>query len=121
MAVHEAGLVQVRTTGAVPAGSSELAERRVAALLRHVGEPVLFARVMLAISPDPAVEQPATAWATVSVNGRQARAHATGETMSAAIGLLTDRLRVRLDRVWPEQRPRPHRGQPGLRRLRNRP
>jgi ribosome-associated translation inhibitor RaiA len=121
MAVHEAGLVQVRTTGAIPEGSPELAERRVAALLRHVGEPVLFARVMLALSPDPAVEQPATAWATVSVNGRQVRAHATGETMSAAIGLLTDRLRLRLDRAWPEQRPRTRRGQPGLRKLRHRP
>jgi ribosome-associated translation inhibitor RaiA len=112
MTVHDAGFVQVRATGAVPAGSRELARHKVAALLRHVGEPVLFAHVMLMMAADPAVAEPASAWATISVNGRLVRAHATGASMSAAVGELTDRLRVRLDRAWPPQRPRPHRPHP---------
>jgi ribosome-associated translation inhibitor RaiA len=120
MTVSEAGFVHIRTAGAVPAGSQELVQRKVAALLQHVGEPVLFASVMLTMAPDPAVAQPASAWAAVSVNGRLVRAHATGVTMSAAVAELTDRLRVRLDRAWPEQHPRPHRRQPSLRRLRHR-
>ncbi len=120
MAVSEPGFVQVHTTGAVPAGSSELAERRVAALLRHVGEPVLFARVVLAVAPDPAVAQPAAASATVSLNGRLVRARAMGVTMAAAVSQLTDRLRVRLSRAWPQERPHAHRAQQNRRRIRHR-
>jgi ribosome-associated translation inhibitor RaiA len=118
MDVNEPGFVQIRTTGAVPAGSPEVAQRKVAALLRHVGEPVLFARVMLTVAPDPAVGQPAGAWAEVSVNGRLVRAEASAVTMPAAIGELADRLRVRLDRAWPKRRPRTERWQPKLPQLR---
>jgi hypothetical protein len=82
----------------------ELARRRVTGVLRHVGEPVLFARVMLTMAADPAVERPATAWAMVSVNGRLVRASGTGPTMHDAIGQLAARLRIRLDRAWPDER-----------------
>src|SRR5215472_2017779 len=101
MALSETGMVQVRMAGSVPARMPEMARRRVAAVLRHVGEPVLFARVMLTMAADPAVEQPATAWAMVSVNGRLVRASGTGPAMPDAIGLLTTRLRIRLERAWP--------------------
>jgi len=104
MALSETGLVQVRTAGVVQARMPELARRRVASALRHIGEPVLFARVMLTMAADPAVEQPATAWAVVSVNGRPVRASGTGPTMPDAIGQLTARLRIRLDRAWPDER-----------------
>jgi len=104
MALSDTELVQVRTAGAVPARMPELARRRVAGVLRHVGEPVLFARVMLTMAADPAVEQPATAWAMVSVNGRLVRASGTGSTMPDAIGQLTSRLRIRLERAWPDER-----------------
>lgn len=103
MAFSDTGLVQVRTAGAVPARMAELARRRVSGVLRHVGEPVLFARVMLTMAADPAVERPATAWAMVSVNGRLVRASGTGPTMPSAIGQLTTRLRIRLDRAWPDE------------------
>lgn len=104
MALSETGMVQVRTAGGVEARMPDLARRRVAAVLRHVGEPVLFARVMLTMAADPAVERPATAWAMISVNGRVVRASGTGPAMPDAIGQLTSRLRIRLDRAWPDER-----------------
>jgi hypothetical protein len=73
-------------------------------VLRHVGEPVLFTRVMLTMAADPAVERPATVWAMVSVNGRLVRASGTGPTMLDALGQLTTRLRIRLERAWPDER-----------------
>jgi hypothetical protein len=82
----------------------ELARRRVTGVLRHIGEPVLLARVMLTMAADPAVERPATAWAMVSVNGRLVRASGTGPTMHDAIGQLAARLRIRLDRAWLDER-----------------
>ena len=102
MVFSEVSLVQVRIAGAVPARMLEMARRKVTAVLRHVGEPVLFARVMLTMAADPAVERPATAWAMVSVNGRLVRASGTGPTMPDAIGQLTTRLRIRLERAWPD-------------------
>src|SRR5215469_16285721 len=104
MALSNTELVQVRTAGAVPARMPELARRRMTGVLRHVGEPVLFARVMLSMAADPAVERPATAWAMVSLNGRLVRASGTGPTMHDAIGQLAARLRIRLDRAWPDER-----------------
>ena len=103
MALSDTGLIQVRTAGMVPARMPDLARRRVSGVLRHVGEPVLFTRVMLTMAADPAVERPATAWAMVSVNGRLVRASGTGPTMPDAIGQLTARLRVRLERAWPDE------------------
>src|SRR5215469_1818358 len=104
MALSNTGPVQVRTAGMVPSRMPEVARRRVTAVLRHVGEPVLFARIMLTMAADPAVDRPATAWAMVSVNGRLVRASGTGGTMNDAIGQLTTRLRIRLERAWPDER-----------------
>jgi hypothetical protein len=72
---------------------------------------VLSARVMLTMATDPAAADPASARATVSVNGRLVRAHATAVTMSAAVAELTDRLSIRVGRAWPDERPRPRRPQ----------
>lgn len=104
MAVNETGAVQVRISGVVPAGTAELAKSKVEAVLRHVGEPVLSARVMLRRAADPAVERPATAWAVISVNGRVIRASGVGSTMRGAIAQLVARLRIRLERAWPDER-----------------
>jgi ribosome-associated translation inhibitor RaiA len=90
--------VQVETHGRVPEGVRELAAAKVSSSFRFAAEPVLQARVMLAVSADPAVARPAVAQATIDLNGRTVRAQAAGETMRAAIEHLADRLRVRLDR-----------------------
>ena len=90
--------VQVETRGRVPEGMRELAAAKAGSLLRFAPEPVLSARVTLAVSADPAMPQPAVAQATIDLNGRTVRAQAVGETMRAAIEHMAARLRVRLDR-----------------------
>src|SRR6516162_1013367 len=90
--------VQVEAHGRVPDGMRELAAVKTGSLLRFASEPVLSARVTLAVSADPAVPRPAVAQATIDVNGRIVRAQAAGETMRTAIDHMAARLRVRLDR-----------------------
>jgi len=90
--------VQVEAHGRVPDGMRELAAAKTGSLLRFTSEPVLSARVTLAVSADPAVPRPAVAQATIDMNGRIVRAQAAGETMRAAIERMGARLRVRLDR-----------------------
>jgi hypothetical protein len=119
MAINENCVVQVRISGVVPAGMAELAKSKVEAVLRHVGEPVLSARVMLGRAADPAVGRPAVAWAIISVNGRVVRASGVGSTMGDAIAQLAARLRIRLERAWPDEREqeRRHGAKRQLRRL----
>ncbi len=98
MSAVQAVPVQVEAHGRVPAGMRELAAAKAGSLLRFASEPVLSARITLAVSPDPAVARPAVAQATVDLNGRIVRAQAAGENMRVAIGHMAARLRVRLDR-----------------------
>jgi Sigma 54 modulation/S30EA ribosomal protein C terminus len=91
--------VQTETRGAVPEGAVDLAVHRVSSLLRIAPEPVLFARVKLIMSADPAVQRPAIVQANVDLNGRLIRAQAAGETMRAAVAHACDRLRIRLERA----------------------
>jgi ribosome-associated translation inhibitor RaiA len=91
--------VRVQTMGKVPIEMARLAVARVGSVLRHAAEPVLFARVTLSMSADPAAKPPATASVNVDMNGRVVRAQASGESMRGAIGQLASRLQVRLDRA----------------------
>ena len=91
--------VQTETRGAVPEGTVDLAVDRVNSLVRTAPEPVLFARVKLIMSADPAVRRPATAQVNVDLNGRLVRTQAAGETMRAAVEQACDRLRIRLERA----------------------
>ncbi len=90
--------IQTETRGAVPAGAIEEARETVAAATVVAHEPVLFARVKLSTSADPAVARPCAAQANVDVNGRIIRSQAVAESMHQAIRLLGDRLRNRLRR-----------------------
>jgi Sigma 54 modulation/S30EA ribosomal protein C terminus len=108
MSVTQMAPVQVQIIGIVPEGMAELAEKTVGSLLRHVGEPVLFARVMLMMAADPAVARPAIARATVSVNGRLVRAQTADATMRDAVHHLRDRLRIRLEAAWSPPRRASH-------------
>ena len=96
MKATEAAAVRVETHEKVPNGSADLATAKVSSLLLAVAEPVLSARVTLAVAADLAVERPAIAQATIDVNGWILRAQAAGQTVRAAIELMAARLRVRL-------------------------
>jgi ribosome-associated translation inhibitor RaiA len=90
--------VQTQARGAVPKGAVRLAVHRVDSLLRKAPEPVLFARVTLTMSADPAVRCPAVAEVNVDLNGQLIHAQAAGETMHEAVEHAGDRLRIRLER-----------------------
>ena len=91
--------VQTHAHGAVPEDAMDLAVLRVRAVLRLAAEPVLFARIKLTMAADPAVERPAIAQANVDMNGRPLRAQAAAETMRDAIEMLSDKLRIQLERA----------------------
>jgi hypothetical protein len=93
--------ITVQMHGRMPRYSEDYAREKVAALVEHVREPVLHARVRLTSLRDPAVERPAIAQANLDVNGRLVRAHAAAPTMREAIDALQRRLRDRLERVNP--------------------
>lgn len=98
MRIAEGTSVRVGVHGNVPPDAVGLATAKVASLLRTAAEPVLSARVMLAVAADPAVSRPAVAQVTVDMNGQVVRAQAAAETMRAAIEQMTSRLEVRLRR-----------------------
>lgn len=89
--------VETHTRGAVPEDAMDLAVLRVRAELRAAHEPVLFAKIKLAAATDPSAGQPALAQASVDVNGRRVRAQVAAETMRAAIELMCQKLKVRLE------------------------
>jgi hypothetical protein len=91
--------VQTETRGAVPEEMAGFAVYQVSSLLRTASEPVLFARVKLIMSADPAVERPAVAQVSIDLNGRLVRAQAAGGAMREAVEHACDRLRIRLERA----------------------
>lgn len=92
--------VRVETYGGVPDGAKELADEKVGALLlTRAPEPVLSARVMLAVSAGSASACPALAKATVDLNGRIIRAQGSGQWTLEAVDQMVARLRVRLERA----------------------
>jgi hypothetical protein len=90
-------VVAVVTTGPVPAAASDYARRRMEHLAEALGLNVLFARVKLGLSTDPAVERPASAQATLDVDGTVVRAHVAAHEMSEAVDLLERRLRGKVE------------------------
>lgn len=96
---QEAPEVVFDVRGDVPERFAEAARDKVASAFRQAPEPVLFARVKLAVAPDPAVERSAMAQANVDVNGRLVRVEAAAATMQEAIDLLPDLLRTRFERI----------------------
>lgn len=99
MSVTQALQVETVTRGAVPEDAMDLAVLRVRAELRAAPEPVLFAKVKLAVGADPPAGQPAVVQASVDLNGRWVRAQAAAETIRAAIELMCQKLKVRLERA----------------------
>jgi len=77
----------------------DYAREKVETALRHTSRPILYARVWLDRSADPAVARPAEASVEVDVNGTVIRARADAPTQVEAIDLMQDRLRARMARL----------------------
>jgi hypothetical protein len=69
----------------------------LAAVLDHVAEPVLLARLKLTRAADPARARPAIAQVTLDIDGDLVRAHVARHDMREAIDLLQRRLRDQLE------------------------
>jgi ribosome-associated translation inhibitor RaiA len=105
--------VEVVNSARVPAGLADYAREKITKLGRYTARPILHMRVTLTSSPDPAVERPARAQASLDVNGWLLRGHAEAATPREAIDLLHAQLRRRLSQAeldWrgtgPRRRPR---------------
>jgi ribosomal subunit interface protein len=94
--------VQITTRGQVPDRAREYAGEKVARAAASSRGPVVSVEVILTQGTNPAHERPATAEATIDLNGRRVRAHVAAPDMFEAIDILDDRLCRRLRRY--EQR-----------------
>jgi hypothetical protein len=90
-------VVTVLTRGPVGDDDIDYAVGRVGAVVRHIEDPVLFARLKLARAGDPARARPALAQVALDVNGELVRAHVAGHTVREAADLLQRRLADKLD------------------------
>jgi ribosome-associated translation inhibitor RaiA len=108
--------VEVVTHGHLPVQIVEYAREKIVELGRYTREPILYARIKLSYSADPAVSRPAQAQANLDVNGRLLRGHVAAATAREAVDRLLVRLRHRLSRMaqhWEARRggqpvPEPH-------------
>ncbi|HET6865896.1 MAG TPA: sigma 54 modulation/S30EA ribosomal C-terminal domain-containing protein [Solirubrobacteraceae bacterium] len=96
MAVERQDIV-VTTRGEVAARSASYAAEKVGRVLDRAPMPVLHVRVELHRHPDPSLQRPSVATASVDVNGQPVRAQASAATMEEAIDLLEARLRRRFE------------------------
>jgi hypothetical protein len=89
--------VAVLTRGRVDADDAAYAVARIGTALRHIDDPVLFARLKLGLAGDPARVRPALAQIAIDVNGELVRAHVAGHTMREAADLLQRHLLDKLE------------------------
>jgi ribosome-associated translation inhibitor RaiA len=99
MTVETSSDVRVSTRGAVDDEAAKRVAEQVAGVVHLASAPVLDAHAELHQHPNPSVERPALAKATVDVGGSPVRAQAAASTMGEAIDLLQARLRHRLEVV----------------------
>lgn len=88
--------VDVQVHGPVPEDAVPYASDKVRHVIEYANQPVLAARVVLTMAPDPAIERPARAETSLDVSGTQVRAHAIASDMSGAVDLLEGKLRQNL-------------------------
>jgi ribosome-associated translation inhibitor RaiA len=109
--------ISTSVRGAAPPTAKEYAEVKIRQLVGRTRDPILFGQIRLILEPDPALERPAIAEATLDVNGQPVRAHVAAGELLEAIDLLEERLERRLARhaarVHHEGRDRAWSGMPG--------
>ncbi len=89
--------VAVLTGGRVEADDVDYALSRIGAIVERIEDPILFARLKLGQSEDPARPRPALAQVALDINGELVRAHVAGRTMREAADLLQRHLADKLD------------------------
>ncbi|MFI5911870.1 HPF/RaiA family ribosome-associated protein [Dactylosporangium sp. NPDC051541] len=95
---HDEVEVNVQLPPGMEPQVQQYARAKVTAVLGHTGRPVLFARVRLDQTGNPAAVRPVTARAEIDLNGQVMHAEACADTPYEALDLLQDRLQTRLDR-----------------------
>ncbi len=86
------------THGDVPEVAKQYAADKVAQLARFTRRPIVYALLRLSLESNRAIERPAVAEATLDLGGQIVRDHVAARDPMAAIDLLDDRLRRRLER-----------------------
>jgi len=86
------------THGDVPEAAKQYATEKVTQLARYTRRPIVYALLRLSMESRRAIERPAVAEATLDLGGQIVRAHVAARDPMAAIDLLDDRLRRRLER-----------------------
>lgn len=98
MALATSTTIETSHKGAVSARDLDRAVDKVRATADRAREPVHHIEVRISLGANPAHDRPASAEATIDVNGSLVRAHVTSPTVSEAVDELVDRLQRRLDR-----------------------
>ncbi|WP_433221526.1 HPF/RaiA family ribosome-associated protein [Dactylosporangium sp. CS-047395] len=93
---HDEVEVQVQLQHGMETELQRYAREKVTAVLGHTAQPVLYARVRIDRTTNPAATRPVTARAEIDVNGRVLHAEASADTPHEAVDLLRDRLQGHL-------------------------
>jgi ribosome-associated translation inhibitor RaiA len=91
--------IEMVVQGDVGPTTKAYARDKITRVARFAPDPILFARVKLSVSLDPARERPVIAKALLDVGGTPVRAHIAARDPREAIDLLEERLRDRLAHV----------------------
>ncbi len=97
-AAHDIAKLSITTQGDVSQEDLVYATDKLTGIISGVETQVLFAEARLTQEPDPARQRPSVAEVVLDLNGQPVRAHVASHDMHAAIDLLVDRLRRRIER-----------------------
>ncbi len=86
------------THGDVSEAAKQYAAEKINQLAKYTRRPIVYALLRLSMESRRAIERPAVAEATLDLGGQIVRAHVAARDPIAAIDLLDDRLRRRLER-----------------------
>jgi ribosome-associated translation inhibitor RaiA len=102
--------VRIAARGDIGDRAKRHAREEVVNVTRRLDDPILFARVKLTLTDDPANQRPAIAQAMLDVNGQPVRAMAEGPSVLEAVDLMCERLRHQLEHLTDRRLARRTRG-----------
>lgn len=108
--------IRVSLDESIPEDVTPEVQRRVGAVLDHLRQPVLSARVRITRHGDPAVTRPVSAQANVDVNGQLIRVQVAAGTVGEALAQLEEKLRHTVERAaarWKDRTDRKPSAGPG--------